>query len=114
MPQKIQLALSTKSVTTPIALSINEILHGNKALAATLVMLTGLSGAIIGPYLLSRMNIHDDRIKGVTLGLVSHAIGTQRAFEISPVCGAFAALTMTLMGVVSALVSPLYNYLIAP
>ena len=112
VPQNIQIALSTKSVTTPIALSINELLDGQKALAATLVVLTGLSGAIIGPILFSAMKIQDDRIKGVALGLTAHAIGTQKAFEISPQCGAFAALSMALMGVVSAVVLPLLDHLI--
>jgi len=109
--QSTQIALSTKSVTTPIALSINELLHGQKTLAATLVMMAGLSGAIIGPILFSVMKIQDERIKGIALGLTSHAIGTQKAFEISPVCGAFAALTMTLAGIIYAIVLPLLDHL---
>lgn len=111
IPLTTKIALSTKSVTTPIALSINELLNGQEALAATLVMLMGISGALCGPILLKFMNIKDDRIKGVALGLTSHAIGTQKAFEISPVCGAFAALTMTLAGIISATVLPFFGHL---
>ncbi|MBL4796803.1 MAG: LrgB family protein [Oleispira sp.] len=101
-----QIALITKSATTPIALSINEVLSGNKALAATVVMFTGLFGAMIGPVLLTRLGFHDHRIMGLALGLTSHAIGTQKALEISPLCGAFAAFAMTLTGGFLALVLP--------
>lgn len=101
-----QIALITKSATTPIALSINEVLNGNKALAATVVMFTGLIGAMIGPVLLTRLGFHDHRIMGLALGLTSHAIGTQKALEISPLCGAFAAFAMTLTGGFLALVLP--------
>lgn len=104
-----QVALMTKSATTPIALSINEIIHGNKALAATVVMFTGLLGAMIGPPLLKRMGFHDHRVMGIALGLTSHAIGTHRALEISPICGAFSALAMTLTGVFLAIFLPMLN-----
>ncbi|MEY8199150.1 MAG: LrgB family protein [Colwellia sp.] len=102
-----QLALMTKSATTPIALSINEVLNGNQALAATVVMFTGLIGAMVGPAILIRLGFHDHRTLGVALGLTSHAVGTQKALEISPVCGAFAAFSMTLTGGVLAVVLPL-------
>lgn len=111
IPLATQIALSTKSVTTPIALSINELLNGQKALAATLVMLTGIAGTTFGTVLLEFMKIKDDRVKGVVLGLTSHAIGTQKAFEISPVCGAFAVLTMTLAGIILAIVLPFFSRL---
>ena len=105
------IALMTKSATTPIALSINEIINGNKALAATVVMFTGLLGAMIGPPLLKRMGFHDHRVMGIALGLTSHAIGTHRALEISPICGAFSALAMTLTGVFLAILLPMLNSL---
>lgn len=104
-------ALMTKSATTPIALSINEIVNGNKALAATVVMFTGLLGAMIGPPLLKRMGFHDHRVMGIALGLTSHAIGTHRALEISPICGAFSALAMTLTGALLAILLPMLNTL---
>lgn len=104
-----QIALFTKSATTPIALSINEILNGHKALAATIVMFTGLAGAIFGPALLNLVGITDHRIKGIALGLTSHAIGTQKAFDISPICGAFAALGMVLTGLFLAIALPWFT-----
>ena len=105
-----QVAMVTKSATTPIALSINEVLKGHLALAALVVMFTGLLGAVIGPMLLNQFGFDDHRIQGVALGLTSHAIGTQKAMEISPVCGAFSALAMTLTGVFLSIFLPLVDY----
>lgn len=105
-----QVALVTKSATTPIALSINEVMKGHLALAALVVMFTGLFGAMIGPALLTRFGFDDHRIQGVALGLTSHAIGTQKALEISPVCGAFSALAMIVTGVFLSVLLPLLGY----
>lgn len=108
-----QVALSTKSVTTPIALSINNLLPGNPSLAAGLVMATGICGTLLVCPLLRALKIEAHEIKGIALGLTSHAIGTQRAFEISPTCGAFAALTMILTGVIASLLLPALGLLFA-
>ena len=102
-------ALSTKTVTTPIALSINALLNGNPSLAAALVMITGIIGATIGPPLLKMLKITDPQITGIALGVTSHAIGTQRAFDISTTCGAFAAFTMILTGVIASLLLPYFS-----
>lgn len=44
--------------------------------------------------------------QGTSLGMIGHGIGTARAFEISPQCGAFSALSMGLMGVYTSLYLP--------
>ncbi|MEZ5524717.1 MAG: LrgB family protein [Pseudomonadales bacterium] len=108
-----RIALSTKSVTTPIALSVNSLLKGNPALAAALVMVTGISGALIGPPLLKKLKINDPRIKGVALGFTSHAIGTQRAFQAGPVCGAIAVMTMILTAIIVSLIVPVIGPFLA-
>jgi len=46
-------------------------------------------------------------VLGFALGINGHAIGTVRAFEISPTAGAFASLGMGLTGVFTALFLPL-------
>lgn len=53
------------------------------------------------------LDIQDDRLIGFALGLNGHAIGTVRAFEISPTAGAFASLGMSLTGIFTALLLPL-------
>ena len=44
---------------------------------------------------------------GFALGVSAHAVGTARAFEISPRCGAWSALGMGLTGTLLALLLPL-------
>ena len=43
----------------------------------------------------------------MALGITAHAVGTARALQESDECGAFAALAMSLMGVITAVLLPL-------
>ena len=81
--RELVLALSTKSVTTALATVLAHEVGANVALAATIVLVTGL------------------------LGTCAHAIGTSRALQIGETCGAFSALAMGLNGLLTALLLPL-------
>ena len=100
------MSLAPKSVTTPIAMAVAEPLGGLPALAAALVMLTGVIGAVGAPYLYRWLRIGDHAIRGFAIGLAAHGIGTARAFQISEQAGAFAALAMGLNGLLTALSLP--------
>ncbi len=100
------MSLAPKSVTMPIAMAVAEPLGGLPALAAALVMLTGVLGAIGAPYLYRWLRIGDHAIRGFAIGLASHGIGTARAFQVSEQAGAFAALAMGLNGLLTALSLP--------
>lgn len=69
------------------------------ALAAVFVLITGVIGAIAGPWLLTRLGVHTAEARGMALGMTAHAVGTSVALQESEECGAFAALAMSLMGV---------------
>lgn len=99
-------SMYTKSITTPIAMVVTESLGGVPALSALYVLVTGALGAMIGIPLMQRLNIRDERVKGVTLGLCAHALGTARALEESRECAAFSALAMGLTGILTALILP--------
>jgi putative effector of murein hydrolase len=100
------LALSTKSVTTALATVLAQEIGSNPAIAATIVLVTGLLGAVVGPWLFVRLRPGDDAALGTALGTCAHAIGTSRAIQLSEACGAFAALSMGLNGLLTALVLP--------
>ena len=100
------ISLAPKSVTMPIAMAVAEPLGGLPALAAALVMLTGVIGAVSAPYLYRWLRINDDAVRGFAIGLAAHGIGTARAFQISAQAGAFAALAMGLNGILTALCLP--------
>jgi predicted murein hydrolase (TIGR00659 family) len=104
--QGLLLALSTKSVTTALATVLAQEIGSNPAIAAAIVLVTGLLGAVVGPWLFARLRPGDDAALGTALGTCAHAIGTSRAIQLSEACGAFAALSMGLNGLLTALVLP--------
>jgi len=103
----ILMTLAPKSVTSPIAMLVAEQIGGVVALAAVFVMITGVIGAIFGPELLRRCGVQHPAARGMALGLTAHAVGTAQALQEGDECGAFAALAMSLMGVLTAVLLPL-------
>jgi len=107
-------SLAPKSVTSPIAILLAEDLGGSPALAAVFVMITGVAGAVMAPWLLEKAGIHLPAARGFTLGLNAHAAGTALALEEGEETGAFAALAMSLTGAVTAILLPLIYGLTYP
>ena len=103
----VMMALAPKSVTTPIAMLVAEEIGGSASLAAVFVMLTGMLGAMFGVELLRLFRITHPAATGLALGMVAHAIGTARALQESEEAGAFSALGMSIMGVLTAVALPL-------
>jgi putative effector of murein hydrolase len=100
-------SLAPKSVTTPIAMAVAEKIGGLPSLTAVLVVTTGIVGAVAARYLLNALRIKDHAIRGFSVGVAAHGIGTARAFQVSEEAGAFAALAMCLNGITTALLLPL-------
>ncbi|WP_447594120.1 LrgB family protein [Aquipseudomonas campi] len=101
------MTMAPKSVTSPIAMLVAEQIGGVAALAAVFVLITGVLGAMVGPELLRRIGVHHPAAQGMALGMTAHAVGTSRALQEGEECGAFAALSMSLMGMATAVVLPL-------
>lgn len=101
-----QASLAPKSVTTPIAMGIAERIGGLPSLTAVMVIFTGVLGAIIAGKVFSIIRVGDAAIRGFSLGVASHGIGTARAFQLNEQSGAFAALAMGLNGLLTALLLP--------
>ena len=100
------LSLAPKSTTAGIAIGISERIGGIPALTAVLVIMTGIVGAVCGPFAMRRLRIDDPRAVGLGMGISAHGIGTARALQIGEVAGAFAGLGMGLNGIVTAIVLP--------
>lgn len=101
------LSMTTKSVTAPITLITAHDIGANASLAIGFVVITGLLGALFGTFVFKLLKIKHDAAKGFALGLISHAVGTARAFEISENAAAFSALAMGLVGVFIAVLLPI-------
>lgn len=96
-----------KSVTTPIAMIISEMLGGIVPLTITVVILTGICAAVFADVVFKIFGIKNNIAMGVSLGAVAHGIGTSQAFIISPVAGAFASLAMGISGILISIITPL-------
>lgn len=103
-PREILGSLAAKSVTAPIAMALTEVIGGIPALAAVLVVLTGILGSVIVTPLMNALGIRDFAARGFAVGVASHGIGTARAFQVSEEAGTFAGIAMGLNGALTSLV----------
>ena len=102
----VLLSIAAKSVTTPIAMGITDQLGGLLTLITLVVLLTGIVGILVAETIFKHTGIVDERWQGLILGISAHAIGTARAFDKSPRCGAFSTLGMGLNGIWTSLFLP--------
>jgi len=103
---EIQLSLAPKSATAPVAMGISEKIGGLPSLTAVLVVITGITGAVLGTKLFEWIRVTDDTARGIAMGVAAHGIGTARAFQVSPQMGAFSGLAMALSAFATALLVP--------
>ena len=105
-PPAVLAAIAPKSVTAAIAMGVARELGGDPALTATLVICTGILGAMMGGPLLRGLGVRDPAARGFALGLAAHGIGTARAFETDAMAGTFAGIAMGLNGLLTAAIVP--------
>ncbi len=105
--QVMMATVAPKSATTPIAMAVAERAGGDPALAAVVVIFTGILGAILARPLLNLLGVKDRNARGFALGVACHGLGTAVAFEEGPEAGTLAGLAMGLNGFLTALLVPL-------
>ena len=101
--------LIKNSVSASDIVFITASLGGNVSLAAVSVILCGFIGAVFGPLFIRMFHIGTSVGKGLALGCCSHGLGTSKAIEMGAVEGAVSGLAIALMGIMTALVVPLFN-----
>lgn len=101
------LSLAPKSVTAPVAMGLSDIIGGTPSLTAVLVILSGVTGAVLGGAVLSLVGVKDRKARGLAVGIASHGIGTARKLNVHETAGAFAGLGMGLNALATALLLPL-------
>jgi predicted murein hydrolase (TIGR00659 family) len=106
-PREALISLAPKSVTAGVAMAVTEKLGGLPPLTAVLVILTGVTGAVVVTPLMNALGVRDYAARGFAAGLASHGIGTARAFVVDPVAGVFAGVAMGLNAVVTPAIVPL-------
>ena len=100
------LAFASRSVTTPIGLSIADLIKAPLAMANLIIIVSGIIGGTLARFLF--VGNEDDRAKGLALGLVAHAFGTVEAWQISHTAGRYAAFGLAVNGLVTAIWVPIF------
>ena len=111
LDQTLIASLQPKSATMPIALPLSEQSGGLQSVTAIVVFFTGLTGSLVGPWVLDKCRITHPIARGLALGSASHGIGTSRAIELGALEGAVSGLAIGLTGVTLSLLIPLCNWL---
>lgn len=102
----LTVSLLPKSVTTAIGLALAESAEGLSALTAAAIIITGILGNLAGSFLCKWLNITNPIAQGVGFGTASHVIGTSRATELDPLAGAVSSLSLTVAGLLTAVLIP--------
>jgi predicted murein hydrolase (TIGR00659 family) len=100
------LSISIKSVTVPVAAEIGQIIGGNPSLIAAFVIITGMFGAMFGPKLLNLLNVHHPFARGLSIGTISHGIGTAEAVREGEMQGAVAGASMGIAAILTSIIIP--------
>lgn len=103
-------SLVPRSITTPIAMDISTLIGGEPNMTAVFVIVTGLTGSIIGPYLIRILQIRTTAAKGLMLGMGAHGAGTSAAFTLGELEGTFSSLAMILAALVSIILSETFFF----
>lgn len=110
--QALIASLEPKSVTTPIAMSIAEKSGGVPSIAAVVVIVVGIFGGLVGPFILDRLGIRSKIARGLALGSAAHGLGTARAMEMGAVEGAISGLAIGVMGIMTAILVPVIEWIL--
>lgn len=98
-----------KSLTTPVAMQVSDIVGGVPPLTAVMVMVAGFTGAILGPVLFKLFKIDTAISRGVAMGSASHGVGLTKLKEYSEEDLSIGSLSMGLSAVVGAFIIPLIS-----
>ena len=100
-PKAVLASLAPRAATSPVGMAVAETLGGIPALAAVIIVFSGVLGAMVATPLLNRMGMKDYRVRGFAVGVSAHGVGSARAFQVSEVAGAYAGLGMALNAVMT-------------
>lgn len=104
-------SLIPKSVTTPIGIEISKQIGGLPAITVAAIVVTGIIGAVLGPFICRSLRIKDSVAVGIAIGTASHALGTTRAIELGETEGAMSGLAIGIAGIITVFLAPLMIYL---
>lgn len=103
----ITVSLLPKSITTAFGIVLSGQNGGIEALTTSVIIITGVIGALVGSLLCKLFRFKHPIAQGVAFGTASHVMGTARANEISPLTGAVSSLSLACAGIMTAVLFPI-------
>lgn len=103
----LTMSLLPKFLTAAIGVPLSQLSGGIPSVTTVAIMLTGITGAVLGPTLCKLFRFEDELTRGVAFGTAGHVIATARASELSPLTGAVSSLSLVVAGLLAALIFPL-------
>ena len=95
--------LIPKSITTAIAVPLTEELGGIPNITVAAIVITGISGNILGEMICKLFSVKNPISQGLALGTSSHAIGTAKALQMGEIQGAMSSLSVAVAGLLTVL-----------
>lgn len=92
-----------KSITTAIGIGVSEEMGGYTNLTAAIIILTGVVGNVIAPFICRIGGITEPIAKGIAIGTSAHAVGTARALEMGETEGAMSSLAIGVAGIMTVI-----------
>ncbi|MGG7178567.1 LrgB family protein [Clostridium paraputrificum] len=104
-------SLLPKSVTTPIGIELSSQLGGIVPITVLAIIISGITGAVIGPTICKIFRINDSVAVGISIGTAAHAVGTTKALELGETEGAMSGLSIGIAGIMTVFIAPLSYHL---
>lgn len=109
LDEKLTISMLPKSVTTPIAMELVSQNGGVVPVTVAAVVVTGIMGAMLAPFLIRLFGVHNPVAVGVAIGTCSHALGTTKAVELGEIEGAMSGIAIGTAGLMTVLFSMLIS-----
>ncbi len=106
LPDDLILSLYPKSITTPMAIGLSEIIGGYPAITVIMVIVTGITGAFFAPFAVKVFPFLNPIAIGIGIGTSSHAVGTSKALEMGETEGALSGTAIGLCGIMTVIAVP--------
>ena len=110
--RNLTVSILPKGITAAIGVSLTELFGGTPSITTLGISVTGIGGNMFGKQFCKWFGITDEIAQGVAFGTGSHVIGTAKANEIGPLCGAVSSLSLVVAGLMTALLLPVLVHFI--
>ena len=105
LTDELTASILPKSITTPFGIAVSEKLGGIPAITVVCIVITGIAGVLLAPFMIKLFRVDDPVARGLAIGTCSHALGTTKALELGETEGAMSGLALSFAGIITVVYS---------